>query len=213
MGISASSTGISDGSVTTAKLADGAVTSAKIKNFVAVVTSLPTSPVNGDICFFQNAAMATQDIRWQLQYDSGTSRWQFVGGQPLRVEQVGGHVYGTTEGTTSLNHTTLATAGPAVIAPLTGKYLVEGHATVRSSGVAALLSIIVWVTGDSTTIAWDSGDAWDLSAVNNGGTIVAKRTATATAGNSIELRYAVSNASCTGLYNNRSIYVTPVYVS
>lgn len=84
----------------------------------AIVSSLPGSPADGDVCYYQNSDMATAGVVWQLRYRSGggTYKWEFIGGGPLSA------TIATSEATTSTSYTNLTTTGPSVTAPLAGDY-------------------------------------------------------------------------------------------
>jgi len=55
--------------------------------FMAVVSSLPSSPVNGQDCYY--LADATNGVVWHLKYRSAsasTFKWEYVGGGSLHAE-------------------------------------------------------------------------------------------------------------------------------
>ena len=59
---------------------------AKISTPVALVSSLPVSPVDGQEIYYQSAAMATDGIIWHLRYrllSPSIYKWEFLGGPPL----------------------------------------------------------------------------------------------------------------------------------
>lgn len=185
--------------------------------FPRTVTALPTTPpVNGQVIYYQNAAMATAGVRWQFQYNASSAsayKWEFAGGLPLSSEGVGGRQWGVWQGTAVQTYTTLATAGPAVTAPLAGEYDCSGYAVATVSVGQNLAGFIFWVTGDSTSTQWNFGDAVTVPAIaGHGHSITARRTRTAAAGNSLELRYATSNVASTANFYNRGIYITPIRV-
>ena len=88
-----------------------------------LVTSLPSSPVDGQECYYQNAAMATDGLVWHLRYRSagGTYKWEFVGGPALLAA--------TTVATLSMGRigTTVYVASGSVTVPLAGEYDTEIH--------------------------------------------------------------------------------------
>lgn len=82
-----------------------------------IVTSLPTSPVDGQIVNY--LADATNGVVWRLRYRSGSSsayKWEFIGGAPLSSEVT------TTQSLSSATYADLTTAGPTIIVPLAGDY-------------------------------------------------------------------------------------------
>jgi hypothetical protein len=53
---------------------------------IPTVDAMPASPVHGQECYYQNAAMKTQGKRWHFFYNSlsaDTYKWEFIGGQSL----------------------------------------------------------------------------------------------------------------------------------
>jgi hypothetical protein len=94
----------------------------KLETFTSIapplVTTLPVGPVDGQECYYQNAAMATEGIIWHLRYRAagGTYKWEFLGGQSLFNEQD----TGSTTSVTSWSATT--PGGPQITVPLAGVY-------------------------------------------------------------------------------------------
>lgn len=83
-------------------------------------TSLPASPVDGQVIFFQ--ADSANGVVWQLRYNAGSGsayKWEFVGGPPL-VSEVAAD-----ETTTSGTYTDLATVGPSVTIPVGGDFQIH----------------------------------------------------------------------------------------
>lgn len=78
------------------------------------VTALPGSPVDGQEVFY--AADAANSIIWHLRYRTSLTRWEFVGGSPLRSSVA------TSESLTSSTYGDLTTVGPSLTVPLTGTY-------------------------------------------------------------------------------------------
>jgi hypothetical protein len=96
-----------------------------------VVTALPTSPRDGEICFYE--ADATNGVVWMLQYDPGavgSYDWRFVGGAPLFSEVA------TSETRVLNSYGDLATVGPSVTCPLAGDYDVHIGANVDIDVIA-----------------------------------------------------------------------------
>jgi len=91
---------------------DSPVPVAAVAN-VPVVDALPSSPNDGDICFFQTSAMASNNVMWQLRYrNSGSYKWEFVGGPPVGMAWAG-------------NSAASALADQTFTCPLRGLYKVE----------------------------------------------------------------------------------------
>lgn len=171
--------GINDGSniinssITSAKLAPGATSA-------SFVTSLPSSPVDGQIVFYQSStagtgggttsSMATVGAVWQLRYNASSSsayKWEFVGGTTIfhhidTYESLGAGV---------ATYSDLATVGPRVKAPLAGEYsiLIGAGFKHNVSGGVAYMSYSAGVTaaGSGEEIALQY--AWQSFVSNNTG--------------------------------------------
>ena len=97
-----------------------------------LVTALPGSPVDGQECYFQNAAMDTAGVVWHLRYRQASSsayKWEAVGQPAPLVQEIT-----AAESTSSAAYVALATAGPAVTVPLAGEYDVDIGAYLVGGG-------------------------------------------------------------------------------
>ena len=99
------------------------------------VSTLPVSPVDGQVVYYQNAAMATDGVTWTLRYRAagGTYKWEFVGGGTWEKE------VDADEPMTSTTYADAATVGPQITVPLVGEYVLEygmWPGTGNISGVA-----------------------------------------------------------------------------
>jgi hypothetical protein len=93
-------------------------------------TTLPGSPYEGQIISY--LADATNHVRWLLQYDSATGKWEFNGGAPLYEEVA------ASASTASLTYAALAgSAGPAIALPLAGDYMVSQGAQIYDATATA----------------------------------------------------------------------------
>lgn len=91
----------------------------------AVVTSLPSSPVNGQVIHY--LADATLGIVWQLRYRQASSsayKWEFIGGGPLS---------GTIDGSWTLSTGTATDPALSTLIPLAGDYAVGYGVTANHS--------------------------------------------------------------------------------
>ena len=80
----------------------------------AYVTSLPSSPANGQEVYY--AADASNGVIWHLRYRSaasGSYKWEFVGGSAL---------FATTSGTTTTSGSLTSISSPSITVPLSGDY-------------------------------------------------------------------------------------------
>lgn len=94
-----------------------------------IVSALPGSPADGQQVFYQDAAMATAGVVWNLRYRAGggTYKWEFVGGNGLSA------YVQASQTTASTTYTDLGTVGPSLTVPLAGDYTVDLQTTMRGS--------------------------------------------------------------------------------
>lgn len=150
---SVNSARIQDGQVGLADLADGTAAgqilawtgSGWVRENRALVSSLPVSPFDGQICYYQNAAMAAKGIVWAFRYDAGSAsayKWSFIGGAELS------DLVTTNQTTSSTTYAALATAGPAVTVPLSGDWIVgvEGALYHNNNFGSAFMSFDIGAT-------------------------------------------------------------------
>ena len=101
-----------------------------------LVSALPSEPTVGDTCIYK--ADVTNGSLWPFVYTGlGTYPWWAIGAEPLTAE------IETSEATSSLEYTNLATVGPSITVPLKGDYrvnlgayIVSGAAAVNSARMA-----------------------------------------------------------------------------
>lgn len=91
-------------------------------------TALPASPVDGMETYY--TADDTNGVIWHFRYRSAasSSRWEFVGGPPLRSE------VDTSEARNNAAYGALTTAGPSVTCPLAGDYIVRIGSAIGPTG-------------------------------------------------------------------------------
>lgn len=200
---------------------------AKTTSSVTFVTSLPSSPFDGQEIYYQSTAsgtgggatntMADVGAVWHLRYRAGSAssyKWEAVGAARVGEYSVGGRVYATRETTTSTTHTTLATIGPRVKAPLAGDYQVTFSVNCLQAGTAGAPLIAVIVGSEAGTV-WSvaaDGVMYGGSGSAASGGIAGMRVRTAAALDYIQLYYSTSNASGAGEFWNRNISITPIRV-
>lgn len=176
-----------------------------------VVTSLPSSPLDGEVIRY--VADATNGIVWTFKYRSASSssyKWEFVGGDPL-VSTAAATVTSvalTTEG---------KTGGPSVTVPFAGDYMVDCGATMNSANSGNLAGFYVKGTGDADQ-SWTSMTCNYHSATGSAQTTYGTSCSAyvlktgQSASQVIEMRYAGSNTGSTNIFYNRYMKVTPVRV-
>lgn len=174
----------------------------------SLVTSLPSSPVDGQVIDY--VADSTNGVVWRFRYRSASSsayKWEFVGGAPLDS-------YVATQQSTSAVGATVGLGGPSVTVPFAGDYIVTGGALIAENTAGNLAGFIFKGTGDSDVV-WSSTYVYNtLALANTFGSSASgiQHKNNQTAGQVIEMRYAVSNASTVGYFSNRFMTVVPVRV-
>lgn len=83
---------------------------------VAAGTSFPGSPVDGQEYIY--AADTTNGVFWRMRWYASGGYWACVGGSPLFNE------IATAESTNSGSYTALTTAGPSIVLPFAGDWMV-----------------------------------------------------------------------------------------
>lgn len=111
----------------------------EISKVLAVVTSLPASPQDGQECLL--LADAANGVVWHLKYRAASSsayKWEFIGGNSLRSEVA------TEELRIGATYGDLATVGPQITLPLAGDYIVSGgaHAWISGTGASQVFAAV-----------------------------------------------------------------------
>lgn len=170
------------------------------------VTSLPGSPYDGQVVYYQSAAMATLGVVWQLRYRataSGSYKWEFIGGSPLN------DFIFTSEATSSATYVDLATVGPSVTIPLAGDYEWSWGALIQVSAAAFSDAGIAVMNPSNATFSHEvyfgSGTA------NEGSSVASTRVLTVTATGTYKLRY-LSGAANARNFMRRFLRATPIRV-
>lgn len=171
-----------------------------------VVTSLPTSPVDGQVIDY--LADATNGILWTLKYvaaASGAYKWLYRGGSVMA------HDLQATAGetTASTTYTELTTTGPTLTAPLAGDYMIGyGCQYFTDTAFAGNFSSL-WL-GTSSVVANSScGGTPDVA--NEVATAFRQRLLTGvSAAQEIRMRYLVTAG--TGNFSKRAMTMVPVRV-
>lgn len=195
------------------------VSSARLNNAEAgiylasapIVTSLPATPVDGQECNY--LADATNGVVWHLVYRSATGKWHMTGGPPLYGEVANGG-----NGIPSTAYGDPGTAGPSVVLPLAGTYLLEygygGYFSNQStSNPRAVVSPMVGGNGpfDQNAAIMGPGFAIPAGQQHNQHAARGKLFTGITAGSTAILKYRYEQQSPV-LVDNRWIKATPVMV-
>lgn len=113
---------------------------------VVTVTTLPGSPTDGQVIFYQTTSgttpMNTDGIVWQLRYNASSAsayKWECVGGGSWIKEIT------TAENTASTTYVDLATVGPTIDVPLSGQYEIIVGADMSVSGFSSATTTSVSV--------------------------------------------------------------------
>lgn len=167
------------------------------------VTSLPGSPVTGDVCVYQTAAMAalSPPIAWQLVYDG--TKWAYIGGAPWVVE------VSAAESTTSGTFVALTTAGPAIALPVAGDYDVKvqvfTHNTVGNNYCLMSYDIGATPAANPDGLQFDTGATMtDYASVSQ------ERRKTGLTAVTLTCKYAARGLGSAALFKNRKLSVRPV---
>ena len=216
---------ILDGTIATADIAANAVTSAKLATgatSATYVTTLPSSPVDGQEVYYQSTtagtgggasnSMATVGAVWHLRYRSaasGSYKWEFVGGGQLSALQ--------TAGLTTVTATTYATdaGAPVITVPVAGDYDVTFSAQAMDNQTAAYQALITAATAIPSNAVGDPLSAMYRQETNAGVNVMvpASRTVRLTglaASASLATYQRVTGG--TGRYFNRSLMAVPIRV-
>lgn len=170
---------------------------------VARGTSLPASPVDGEM--YDYIADSTNGIVWRFLYRSASEssyKWEFIGGPPMSAEVL------TLESTASTSYVDLATAGPTVTVPLDGDYLYQFNFRAWNTAVqgnVAALKLGAAATSDDDSAFISSEVAL---AVNQTGKI--RRVTGLAASAALKLQY--KTASGTASFLQRNLHVWPIRV-
>lgn len=98
-----------------------------------VVSSLPTTPYDGQKIYYQNAVMLAQGVMWAFRYNAAnplTSKWESIGSAPLTSGPAGGN-----SGFTSTVVVDM-TGGPSITVPLTGVFTIKLEGFVQQTATA-----------------------------------------------------------------------------
>jgi hypothetical protein len=170
------------------------------------VSTLPSSPVDGQIAHYQTSSMATDGIMWIFQYRSGggSYKWEFIGGSRWSKEVT------TQETTTSGSYANLATVGPTVTAPLAGEYSVlfgldmYDFTSPNTATASYSIGAAAATDADSIRISPNTGDSAGSFYTNR------DRIKTLAASDALTMKYKVSGG--TGNFLNRMIGIIPIRV-
>lgn len=133
-----------------------ALADARVSAPSTTVASLPASPTDGQVAYYQTTAMATAGVMWQFRYRSAsasTHKWEFVGGGRWFDKSAAG-ASGITGG--GAYAAPSDTDGPSLTLPLAGEYIIEYGMTVDTDAVA---NSTAWMTPKIGSAAAADNDA------------------------------------------------------
>lgn len=206
---------IASSAVTNIKIADGTLTPAKGAQgtFPTYVTSLPSSPVDGQEVYY--AADATNGVIWHLRYRAASSssyKWEFIGGPPLT------DYIATDQSTTSGTFTDLATAGPTITLALAGDYVIQLEVMITPhANQWTYAQAIVFDDGSAMSGPQVNGFAnfYDASTTRRNALISTSASMRQTgigAGSVMKVKYSSSNGADASSFSRRALTITPVRV-
>jgi hypothetical protein len=130
-------------------------------------TALPSAPFNGQE-FVLVDSTTNPTYQWRFRYNAGSGsayKWEFIGGTPIIAEVATSETTGSTG-----SYVALTTAGPSVVLPVAGDYVVEVGARMNgfaTSGGAGRMSYDIGgtgaVDGDSVAATNPSGASYGAS--------------------------------------------------
>lgn len=178
---------------------------------VSLVTSLPTSPTDGQEVYYQASGdMETNGIVWHLRYRSagGTYKWEYLGGPPLSKEFPGNNQNPYTQTFADVN-----TPASTFDVPRAGTYVVSlGASMFINSGVSLARIRLSYKVG--TAIA-DVGDGIYLDVPRN--THMANhyrdRVKTFSSPTTLTLQFRCEEAGIAAYVQHPYLAVTPIRIS
>lgn len=180
---------------------------ASSSNHVASIEArLPEYPQNGADFYYS----LPNGGQWHFRFNERTGLWDFSGGPPLIDEVV------TSESTSSTSYADLTTVGPSFTAPFDGMYSFDGGAMVETSSASnnsylAALKVGSDTPTDDDAFAWLKNDNSLTSNRGVQGSRVIQRTAVA--GDVCKMQFRTTNGAAPVTARNRSLAVTPIWVS
>ena len=180
----------------------------------SIVSTLPTSPVDGQIILYQaSGAMAASGIIWQFRYNSSSSstyKWEFVGGSDLS------NAIDTNQSITTSGWQNLATDGPSITIPLAGDYSIAINAQQSTSDGNAQTTAIGFVSGDNNPPSTNQAifhPIYNTNAQTGYCEFNFNRLITGVSAlTSYKIRYYVNSSTSGHSFQNRKISIVPVRV-
>lgn len=175
---------------------------------VQLVTALPGSPADGQECYFQSSAMATDGVAWHLRYRSASAsayKWEFLGGAALLTGSVNARTV------TSTTYVAIPTDPCTLTIPLAGDYDITIQAAAYQSTTHLSNQFLSYSVG-----ATAAADLWALNigvtAHKSAGGVTNRHLGVA-ASASIAEKGRIENAGSGQLsVNNRRLFAIPVRV-
>jgi hypothetical protein len=169
-------------------------------------TTLPTSPTDGQVAVLVDNVI-NPTYQWQFRYNAASTsayKWEFIGGS-LHVVAVE-----TSELTSSITSTDLATVGPSFTVPRAGDWHVEGVAACTSSISPSITSGGFTVQGTSPLLDAKATVPGAGAFINLGDFARCNGVA---ASQLWKMQYAVGSGGGTGTFARRRLTVQPIRVS
>src|SRR5262252_3425524 len=164
-------------------------------------TSLPGSPVDGQEAILVDST-TNPSYQWRFRYNAGNTgsyKWEFVGGTPANVST------GANEGTASTSYVTLP-SGPSFTVPRAGIYMVAGSSRLYASAICQpSVGIHVDTTLQADYYAYQPAVNQESPLAWVGWKVAANP------GQVINLRYKTTGG--TAQFLNRQMVITPTVVA
>jgi hypothetical protein len=170
-----------------------------------LVTVLPALPSNGQEVYLDasGGAGALRNVRWHLRYNGATSKWDYLGGPPLRAEVNVAQLLPTASVWTDLG-----TVGPSLLVPVAGTYRTSWSTVVNIATAGAQTAYTGPAVGAGTP-AFSAKTA--LNNANQYQTTFQNRSMAWTAGQECRLRYRLQLAISTA-FDERWLELLPEFL-
>jgi len=184
---------------------------ADMRQAPALVSTLPSSPYEGQEVYYQNAAMALQGVVWHLKFRDTMGltfyQWEFLGGAPLANEVVGTFSLATAAFTDG-------TGGPSFTLPLAGDYDVTISSAIWSGATNSYGVVVPALVGGPAPTDNDGALYQNCGVANTTGYVerTTRRNASA-AGMVLKHQYRSSAGGTSANFGTRGLSARPVRVA
>jgi hypothetical protein len=173
---------------------------------IALVSALPGVVVDGQECYYQNAAMATAGVIWHFRYRN--AKWEFLGGGILAATQASA---GGTQSTANVSTVAAMTNTPSLVTPLAGFYRICAAGAILG-GAAGPGDARVFVCETGASVSRGAQFNWPSTA--QGGTVGLDCVNALSAGTTLDLRISTNNVLASfGNPSRWTMSIEPIWVN